>query len=214
VVKGFIWNSLQRFQVEYNTSSKVSKVILQGHSSFEGFDFDLSDCTECSHFNYSYENGKISSIKFGIYSFLEYDYVGDRIIKMRDYYYNDPESNNSLRRQYEYQYNTTSKITSIILTEYDPDVRSFFYTYTFDDKVNPFYVLWKETGLHFPDDTGGIWRNNLVFYPNNVLRVESESKINFDMTMNYDTDGYPIFYNIHVYVGESSDRSGAISYNE
>ena len=116
---------------------------------------------------------------------------------------------NSIHRQYEYQHDTDNKITGIIFTEHGSGgAQSYFLNLTFDDKVNPFYILWKETGLHFPDDTSGIWRNNIVFYPNNVMKVEEGGEIDFFMTMNYDTDGYPVFFSI------DGGDSGAIGYNE
>lgn len=209
LVKGFIWGSYQKFQVLYNAQNKVVEVITQFQLPYDGLDFDLTTCTNCSHYQYSYENNKLMSIKKDGYNYIEFSYLGDIVEKEKRYHVTTPSINNELREMTTYQYNSNDEITHEIITTYSSSIYTNTYALTFDDKVNPFYIFWKNTNLYFLDNTGGFQRKNLMFYPNNVIKVEEGSSIEYDLTMTYNIDDYPTSF----IVNTGSIDSGTIIYN-
>ena len=85
------------------------------------------------------------------------------------------------------------------------------YELTFDDKVNPFYTIWKSYGLPLNLAYGDLPDDTFVFFPNNLIVKENlQSQDIFRINYQYDDEDHPTFYRYTDDQGRT--RSGFFDY--
>lgn len=202
VVKAWSSSTTIRSQIVYNSNGTMSKGYGEGtgnpNSDNENFEWEIpvSD-------NYTeniYENGKLKSImshnSFGSSSIVEYFYEDDLVVEKRT-------SNHYFR----YIYNNQNELVTIIWDESPSGGSSHTLQVTFDDKVNPYYTIWKGSKLTFPNAQYGLARFNLEFYPHNILSLqEGVNNVWYNAFYTYDEDNYPITMHINegVFAGDDN----------
>lgn len=195
-----------RSQIVYNSDGTMSKEYIEGtgnrNSDNENFEWEIPVSDD--YIENVYENGKLISIighgSGSSSTLVEYTYQGDLVVEKR-------EEGRYLR----YEYNAQNELTTIIWDESPSGGESHTLAVTFDDKVNPYYKVWKETKLTFWHSEDGPARFNLEFYPHNVLKLQEDvNDIWFSAFYTYDEDNYPV--TMHVNEGVSSGNDYLFEY--
>lgn len=198
-----------RSQMVYNSNGTISREYREGtgnaNSDNENFEWEITASN--SYIENIYENEKLKSIirhdSGNSWKLVEYTYQGDLVIEKRDYFGED----NSVYRYYRYEYNDLNELITIIWDESPSGGSSHTLEVTFDDKINPYYKIWKETKLTFWDAQDGPARFNLEFYPNNVLNLqEGTDDIWYNALYTYDEDDFPITRHINEGVEAGDDN--------
>ena len=163
---------------------------------------------------FKYENGKISKIAvkvdfgatnpddFGYNLNFELDYiwtinyVGNKIFNS-DLTFNlnnqkqviSITENNSLTNEFTYNNNQIIK-----QKHFGSGTRSGEYTFIYDEKTNPYYVLYAKFGL-LNNSIYPLKYNNTIYYnfmPNNVTKVYLDGNLLCSFVYQYDNENYPL----------------------
>jgi len=110
-----------------------------------------TNCSYCDIYTNIYENGKIIGINKNTVKNYEYIYSDSRVVKIKRYEYDEGDSS-SLEEAYLLQYDSEGKMTGMSIITYGSTIYTNFEEWTFDDKINPFYILWKNIGFILPKD--------------------------------------------------------------
>jgi hypothetical protein len=182
-----------RSQLVYNSNGMVSREYrdFTGSRNSDNENFDWEIPVSDRFIENVYENGKLKYIMdndSGVSEKLvEYTYQGDLVIEKRKY------NAGSLYRYFRYEYNNQNELVTIIWDESPSGGSSYNLQVTFDDKINPYYKIWKETKLTFWFAQAGPARHNLEFYPHNVLNLqEGVNDVWYNAYYTYDEDNLPI----------------------
>ncbi len=197
------WSSGTTFrsQMIYNSNGTMSREYREGtgnpNSDNENFEWEIP--VSDAYIENIYENGKLISIirhdSGRSWKLVEYSYQGDLVVEKRVYFHED----NSVDRYFRYEYNNQNELITIIRDESPSGGSSHTLQVTFDDKVNPYYKIWKETKLTFWNAQDGPARYNLEFYPHNVLNLQKGvDDIWYNAFYTYDEDNLPITMHINI----------------
>ncbi len=161
-----------------------------GSANFDNINFEWDLAPTANYVVNTYENGKLkTAIDVESRDSIVYSYQGDLVIEKREY-----NSFNELKYIDSYQYNSNNELTTIVEDRTNTQngiIRT--YQVTFDNKVNPYYQIWKESKLTFLDSQSGLARFNLEFYPHNIINMQdAEGNIDYNATFTYDNDNYPM----------------------
>lgn len=181
------------FQVEYDANQKVKRVLFTNSEFFPkptDFHFDMTDgsVNGVKIYNYHFNNSrlqKITNSKGELVLELEYDVAGKVIeeTKFQDF-------DNYIHIKY--MYNSEGTLESYV--KYDSyNSHTSSGTLTSDDKINPFYHLWKNTGLLIPLNISGLTAYNVPYYPHNINEIKDGDEIDFKAQLTYDGE-YPVYY--------------------
>ena len=197
-----------RSQMVYNSNGTISKEYREGtgnaSSDNENFEWEIS--VSDSYIENVYENGKLKYImqnNGGVAEKLvEYTYQGDLVVEKRRYF-----GGGSLDRYFRYEYNNQNELVTIIWDESPSGGSSHTLQVTFDDKINPYYKIWKETKLTFWYAQAGPARHNLEFYPHNILSLkEGVNDVWYNAFYTYNEDNLPIIMHINEGTGAGDDN--------
>jgi hypothetical protein len=198
-----------RSQMVYNPNGTMSREYFEGtgNPSSDNQNFGWEIPVSNHYMENVYENEKLVSViehnSGNSWKRVEYTYQGDLVVEKRAYYTDD----NLVDRYFRYIYNSKNEIITIIWDESPSGGSSHTLQVTFDDKVNPYYKIWKETKLTFWNAQDGPARHNLEFYPHNVLNLlEGANDIWYSAYYTYDKDNLPITMHIDKGVQQGTDN--------
>lgn len=185
---------LMAIQVEYDSNQKVKRII-EVNGVFpkdEGFDFDISDTSQQgsddSVYEHYYTNSKLTSIKRNgeLYEEFFYDENG-RVVK----------NVWGTIIEWVYTYNNEGKMVSY--TGLNSSSGEIIYgDIITDNKINPFYGLWKKNGFIMPGTFSHLTDFNIPFEPHNVIKVYEGEEVDYNLYYEYDGN-YPNLYDITTY---------------
>lgn len=174
-----IWASptSDAIQVVYNPNGKISRQYREQlhdqRSNAQNFEWEVATKGD-NYLENIYEDGKLKFTKYSDFT-EEYVYHNDLVIRIGGY---------------SYEYNDKDELTTII---YSGPSFSRKWDVKFDDKVNPFYKMWKEISFvpwNYWERSDGLL---LDFYPHNLVSlIESDGDIEYEIFYTYDEDDYPI----------------------
>ena len=199
VSKSWAYGHTYRSQMVYNSNGTLAgKYIEGGFTTNENFEWEISDTQP--FLENIYESGKLKSINLVDSDVsckqIEYIYNDDLVIEKKIFGI-DTECSSELKGYYRYEYNNQNELVTIIKDFTASGYNSHTLQVTFDDKVNPYYKLWKETKTVFLPQEGGLARHNLEFYPKNMLNLkEGVDDIWMNATYTYDEDNLPVTMDI------------------
>ena len=187
-----------RSQLVYSSNGTLSREYREStgniNSDNENFEWEIpiSD----TYIENVYEEGKLKYIMQNdggvAEKLVEYTYQGDLVVEKRKY------SAGSLDRYFRYEYNDQNELVTIIRDESSHGGSSYTLQVTFDDKINPYYKIWKETKLTFWFAQAGPARYNLEFYPHNLLSLkEGANDVWYNSFYTYNEDNLPITLRIN-----------------
>tara|TARA_R110000868_G_scaffold32459_1_gene118063 strand:- start:818 stop:1669 length:852 start_codon:yes stop_codon:yes gene_type:complete len=181
---------------EYNNEGKISIVYHGRYYDENGekfnpnnFDTDEYKANGFSYLEkYTYENGRVieRQVEERIF-YYSYDEKG-RVINVDQY-----ESDGKYYyERFTYNYNN-NEIESIKIDNLETG-RSKLYTFEFDDKINPIYVLKTKFGLESIETCTGLDYNLVdgMIFKNNVLKLISNDNLIYSSNFEYDNNRYPI----------------------
>jgi hypothetical protein len=205
------WDNSHTFrsQMVYNSNGTMSKEYRGSASTSwqdydnENFEWEIS--VSDRFIENVYENGKLKYIMQNdggvAEKLVEYTYQGDLVVEKRRYY-----SAGILGRYFRYEYNDQNELVTIIWDESPSGGSSYTLQVTFDDKINPYYKIWKETKLTFWYAQAGLARHNLEFYPHNLLSLkEGVNDVWYNAFYTYNEDNLPITLRITEARGGAGD---------
>ncbi|TXD53599.1 MULTISPECIES: RHS repeat domain-containing protein [unclassified Polaribacter] len=182
-------------EFEYGANGKIETVYQKESVSYSDIDISIKTTGQITKQIYNGDGNLISITDNAgkVLCSLDYDSSGrfykvdvkDYLIgKQETYIYSDFDTNGNPRKMN------------------DP------VTITYDNKVNPIYILFKKFGL-FNVEMGNSLegsRSGLYFSPNNIKEIidaDDSSEIFFSAIYSYDSDGYPISSSFNVDGGVS-----------
>lgn len=179
---------------ELNAQNKILKTnAFYRFDNAHIIDFDNPENFEgvASVFQYGYQNNKLieRSIDYNNEIFSEYfDYNNNG--DFEKYYCSESENNSCETRILTYD---QGQITSLFICYYC-DGDGLTYTFEFDDKINPFYVLFQKYGLPLGKAIGlenmGEYRGDF-FYKNNIKKLYINGELHYTASYQYNSNGYP-----------------------
>ena len=199
-------NNSIRLQMTYNLNGTISKIYSEDIGSQNNENFEWEIPVSENYIENVYENGNLIFImehNSGYsWKLVDYTYQGELVIEKRTYY-----NGGTLFRYFRYEYNNENELISIIWDESPSGGSSHILQVTFDDKVNPYYKIWKESKLTFWNAQSGPARYNLEFYPHNVLSLqEGVNDTWYNAFYTYDEDNLPISMHINEGVEAGDDN--------
>ena len=207
ITKAWDNSNTYRSQIVYNSNGTMFREYREftGNASSNNENFQWEIPVSDNYIENVYENGKLKYIVQN-YSgvsekLVEYTYQDDLVVEKRKF-----ESGN-LYRYFRYLYNNQNELVTIIWDESPSGGSSHTLQVTFDDKINPYYKIWKETKLTFWYAQDGPARHNLEFYPHNVLNLQKGvNDVWYNAYYTYDKDNLPITMHINEGVGAGDDN--------
>tara|TARA_R110002072_G_scaffold280949_2_gene443404 strand:- start:85 stop:891 length:807 start_codon:yes stop_codon:yes gene_type:complete len=192
------------YEFEYGENGKI-ETIYKGGASFDNIDVSIKGTGQITKHIYNSEDNLISitDVAGKLIASLDYDSSG-RLYKI------DGKSNES----------DIGRLETAVFSDFDsngnPINTNFNLKYSYDDKVNPIYTLFKEFGF-FNIEMCNSLDERRVFYisPNNVkeiIRTNENNKIIFSSIYSYDTDDYPVSNSFNYNDGVSYSRSESFEY--
>ena len=199
ITKAWDQSYAERSRMVYNANGTMSTEY-RSSASWQNYDnenFEWEIPISDTYIENVYEDGKLKYIMQndgGVSEKLvEYTYQGDLVVEKRDYY-----NDGSLFRYFRYEYNNQNELVTIIWDESPSGGSSHTLQVTFDDKINPYYKIWKETKLTFWYAQAGPARHNLEFYPHNILSLkEGVNDVWYNALYIYNEDNLPITLRIN-----------------
>jgi hypothetical protein len=200
ITKAWDQSYAERSQMVYNSNGTISKEYRGSAStSWQNYDnenFEWEVSVSDRFIENIYENGKLKYIMQNdggvAEKLVEYTYQGDLVVEKREYH------DGSLYRYFRYEYNNQNELVTIIWDESPSGGSSYTLQVTFDDKINPYYKIWKETKLTFWYAQAGPARHNLEFYPHNILSLkEGVNDVWYNALYIYNEDNLPITLRIN-----------------
>ena len=172
------------YEFEYGSNGKISTVYSQNSVSYSDINTSIKSTGEITKHIYDNQENLISITDDTgkLLGSFDYDSNG-RLFKIQ-------EMNNGL---------DNGKLGTAIFSNFDsndnPLKMNFGLSYTYDDKVNPIYVLFKKYGF-FNVEMCNSFEEIRIFYvsPNNVKEIidtDDNNEIIFSAIYSYDSDGYP-----------------------
>jgi len=187
-----------RSQMVYNSNGTMSKEYRwsENHINYDNENFEWEIPVSDSYIENIYENGKLKYIMQNdggvAEKLVEYTYQGDLVVEKREW------SGDYLRRYFRYEYNAQNELVTIIWDESPSGGSSHTLQVTFDDKINPYYKIWKETKLTFWYAQSTPASHNLEFYPHNLLSLkEGVNDVWYNALYIYNEDNLPITLRIN-----------------
>jgi hypothetical protein len=187
-----------RSQLVYNSNGTLSREYREftGNSSSDNENFEWEISVSDRFIENIYENGKLKYITQNdggvAEKLVEYSYQGDLVVEKRKY------NAGSLYRYFRYEYNNQNELVTIIWDESPSGGSSHTLQVIFDDKINPYYKIWKETKLTFWYAQSTPASHNLEFYPHNLLSLkEGINDVWYNALYTYNEDNLPITLRIN-----------------
>jgi len=201
ITKAWDQSYAERSQMVYNSNGTMSKEYRGSAStSWQNYDnenFEWEIPVSDSYIENVYENGKLKYIMQNdggvAEKLVEYTYQGDLVVEKRIYF-----SPGTLGRYFRYEYNNQNELVTIIRDESPQGGSSHTLQVTFDDKINPYYKIWKDTKLTFWYAQSTPASHNLEFYPHNILSLkEGVNDVWYNALYTYNEDNLPITLRIN-----------------
>jgi hypothetical protein len=187
-----------RSQLVYNSDGTLSREYreLTGSQNSDNENFEWEISVSDRYIENIYENGKLKYIMQNdggvAEKLVEYTYQGDLVVEKREYH------DGSLYRYFRYEYNNQNELVTIIWDESPSGGSSHTLQVTFDDKINPYYKIWKETKLTFWYAQSTPASHNLEFYPHNLLSLkQGVNDVWYNAFYTYNEDKLPITLRIN-----------------
>lgn len=214
----FIFQGLKVWsgQFEYNAQNQLLMAFICAIGDVtndSGTDFKCTQISEKRSYNYTL--GKLDR-----YGTEKLDERGN-VIFNASVTVNQDDRGNIISELYNNGPNTSQNHTYIYTDQDDIRKKRVAYlpgnttediTYEVDDRVNPFYPLWKTYG-YYREPANDKTLLSPMFSPHNVTRVYVNNMLKLEVDYTYDAKGYPIFASIKRYVSGSSFIEGEISYS-
>jgi hypothetical protein len=193
---------LMAIQVEYDSNKKVKRII-ESNDVFpkaEGFNFNLTDNipnegSDWYIYEHYYTNNKLTSIKRN--GELEQEFFYDENGRVSRYVWYNNYNNPHSTKEEVYTYNNEGKMVSYTALNSISGEIAYGNILT-DNKINPFYGLWKKNGFIMPGTFSHLTDFNIPFEPHNVIKVYEGEEVDYNMYYEYDGN-YPNLYDITTY---------------
>ncbi|MGJ8760861.1 MAG: hypothetical protein ACSHXA_09965 [Polaribacter sp.] len=171
------------YEFEYGSNGKISVVYRKGSVSYSDIGVSIKNTGEVIKQVYDSGNRLIS---------LTDD--SGKILASLDY-----NSNNRLYK-IDIKDFVIAKPDTFLFSEFDsngnPAKVNFGISYTYDNKVNPIYILFKKYGFFNIEMCNSLDDRRVLYVsPNNVKEIiddDNNNDVIFSAIYNYDSDGYPI----------------------
>ena len=189
------------YYFEYNSDGKISSryvgTITLTSDSFNPDSFDLVSFKQnSSKLNYVYQDKKLVKMQLDNgFTINEFTYNNDGTLKVAEWFIQGVGFGSKITFSY-----SQGKISKLNKREYDSDgitlTDNFDYTFEFDDKPNPLYVLVENfsllglytcTGFDYISSED----NGYKLFKNNVTKVYRDEIELFSANYQYDTNNYP-----------------------
>ncbi|MGJ5642895.1 hypothetical protein [Formosa sp. S-31] len=162
------------FMVQLNNINKIESMYFDGYSQTQ-----------------EYSNNKLVKVIYsedlspnyltGMFNYTNDGLVKDYIEEFGEGY----EYNAGYERSAYFTYDSNGTL----LTSRNEDNTGVL-SYEFDDKINPFYPLWKSFG-YYMDPEIGIYDVTFTFFEHNPTKIFKNGELYFEASYTYDSDGYP-----------------------
>jgi YD repeat-containing protein len=190
------------YEFEYGTNGKISTVYRKGSISHSDISISIKDVGEKRNHIYDNKNNLITITDDSekVLASLDYDSDG-RLIKV------------------DVKDLSIAKPDTFLYSDFDnngnPQKNNAGFEYSYDDKVNPIYILFKKYGF-FNVEMCNSFDDRRLFYvsPSNVQEIidtEENNEVIFSAIYTYDSDGYPTTNSFNSKLG--IDHSDVESYN-
>lgn len=170
------------YEFEYGVNNKISTIYRGGSGSYADINTSIKSTGQITKHIYDTQDNLISITDDTgkILASLDYDSNGKLIkVDVKDF--------------------SIGKLETFLYTDFDnngnPTKNSAGFTYSYDERVNPIYVLYKKFGF-FNIEMCNSLDERRVFYisPNNVKEIidnDNNDEIIFSAIYSYNSDGYP-----------------------
>lgn len=174
-------NFIDRDQFKYE-NGKISKIAYEDDALGNN---DIYDFT----YNANFEVADVTTINYvgnSIFSNAIYDNTTFNLNNQKQVI--SITENNSLTDEFTYNNN------QIIKQKHFSGSSKGEYTFIYDDKINPYYVLYSKFGLLF-NSLYPLINNNIIYYnfmPNNVTKIYRDGNLYCSFSYQYDSENYPV----------------------